>query len=233
MNSLPTEIIEIIANATDAHPKHMISVLDIEDASGVAIPEAYKVFGCSDRQALMEKVDTLEDALNGYFDALCQLHQDLHPGGSMTIPGWPPSWKEEYIAAESTLRWLVGKVWNEDGDLMINDSDESLWEDLWTRMEAMFRSLPPWSNHVLKCELGIDLPSTAYIVDRTFGSDKMPELIAWFERFMKPIAEALETMDVQALEAATKQMERLEDKLGSYARQMQQHELFVARFVQR
>ena len=230
MNSLPSEILAIIAKSADAHPKHMIVVLDIEEASGVLVQEAYKLFGCSDRKALVAKVDKLEFELDGYFDALLQLHHALHPGGIITEPGTPPSWEEEYMAAESTLRWLASKVRDEDG---LWGDEDGLWVDLWTRMEALFRRLPPWSNRVLNRELGIDLPSTAYNVNRTFGEDKMPELIAWFEKFMKPIAEALETMDAQALEAATKQMIRLQHKLKSYAEEMKRHEAFVARFVNR
>ena len=233
MESLPSEIVAIIANPVDAHPKHMISVIDFEDASGITVPQAYSVFGCATRAELEAKVATLENALNGFFDALIDLLQELNPGGIMENIGcWPPSWKDEYLEAESTLRWLSGKVWD-DGDLMINNEDESVWEDLWSRMEALFRSLPPWSNYVLKRELGIDLPETAHTVDRTFGGDKMNELDAWFEDWMQPITSALKTMDVQSLQAGTAKMDRMAAKLGSYREQMQLHAEFVQRFVRR
>jgi hypothetical protein len=232
MDSLPSEIVAAIANPVDAHPKHMISVLDIEDASGVAVPEAYKVFGCATRAALVAKVATLEEALDCFFDALIDLLQNLNPGGIVEdLSCWPPVWNNEDLDAESTLRWLAGKVWD-DGDLMINNEDESVWEDLWTRMEALFRSLPPWSNFVLKRELGIDLPDTAYTVDRTFGGDKMTELDAWFEDW-KPITSALETMDVEALAAGAAKMEGMAANLSSYREQMQLHAEFVDRFVRR
>jgi hypothetical protein len=225
---LPVELVAIIASQVDAHPKHMISVIDFEDASGITVPQAYSVFGCSSRAELEAKVATLENALNGFFDALMELLQELHPGGIMEDRGyWPAAWKDEYLEAASTLRWLSGKVWD-DGDLMINDDDESVWEDLWTRMEALFRNLPPWSNYVLKRELGIDLP-----VNRPFGADKKNELGAWFEDWMKPITSALETMDVQALQAGTAKMDRMAAKLGSYREQMQLHAEFVQRFVRR
>ena len=151
----------------------------------------------------------------------------MHPGGNIFEPGHSPWWKKEYLSAEYTLRWLSGKTWD-DGELMIND-DESVFSDVWTRFEALFGSLPPWSNDVLERELGIfGLPQS---VNRTFGDGKMDELIRWLEAWIRPSYEALKTMDVQALSAAAAKMEEMVTSLSSYQEQMQQHEVFVKRFV--
>ena len=60
MRTLPCDIVAKIAIPSDAHPRNMMSVLDVEEASGVDLTEAYRVFGCADRDSLQQKADQIE-----------------------------------------------------------------------------------------------------------------------------------------------------------------------------
>eukprot|EP00966_Prymnesium_polylepis_P070238 1632919-Prymnesium_polylepis.1 len=225
MQRLPDEIVSIIAKPADIHPTSMISVLDIEEATGVKTVESYKIFGCTNRGELKEKTRSIESDLNDFIDAiieLCCTLDELNRAKQIVLPH-VKDWVKEYYDAESTLRWLSGRMQG-------GYEETSILDGVFEGFEILFQTLPPWSNRVLKYELGITLPDR---VDRLFGHEKEGELTRWLEGWAEPIQNALERMDQEGLKYGEKKLRKMINKLESYHEQIELHRPFINRFAQR
>ena len=223
MQRLPDEIISIIAKPADRHPTSMMSVLDIEKATGVKTAEAYEIFGCADRGELEEKMQSIESDLDDFIDAIIELRCTLYElNGARFDRIDLKDWEKEYLEAESSLRWLSGRIQAGNAWFVL--------DGVFDGFDMLFRALPPWSNRVLKYELGITLPDR---VDRLFGHEKEGELNVWLERWVEPIAEALERLDQEGLKHGEKKLRQMIQKLESYHEQIELHSSFIRRFVQR
>ena len=67
----------------------------------------------TERDQLKAKAAEVEDALNGYFDALVEFTRAVGWCGDPDMPKPEPWWFDKYIDAESTLRWVAGMEWEE------------------------------------------------------------------------------------------------------------------------
>ena len=225
LNKLPTALLRKIAVEAD-----ITGALELDATVKDALLDD------AEREDLKAKAAEMEDALNGYLEALRDFTKAVGWSGQTHMPKPEPWWVDMYMDAESTLRWLAGMEWEENdggGEPLIDGT--YLWEETATYFdEFLSRTLHPFSTYVLRVELGISLSGR----DDSCTSDRDADMASWQTEWQAPICNALyhavhapSGANLERLEDAAEAMSRMAVKIVAFKTEVDKHREFVSRFM--